>query len=201
MMKRALLPLLFLAATAAAPAEHYVPVEGWRDPRTAELFEQWFGGQLRAMGEPVLSRPGSLAGYRRRFRMLVIPTFQPAYTVRIDEGAHGGTVRVVLLDGRGGYAPGRIARQATFTLTMAEVQDAIGAIRTSGLTSAAPEDPPDPPEVVTVCADGTAVVFELVEPQRSRFVARACGVSGPLRRLGNRIARFYERMQTGAARP
>jgi hypothetical protein len=198
MMRRALPALLFLAATAAAPAERYVPAEGWRDARDAELFERWFGGQLRAMGEPVLSRAGGIEGYRRRFRMLVVPTFQPAYAVRIDEGAHGGTVRVVLLDGRGGYAPGRIARQATFTLTMAEVQDVIGAIRTSGLASAALEDPPDPPQVITVCADGTAVVFELIEPQRSRFVVRACGISGPLWRLGNRMARFYERMQTGA---
>jgi hypothetical protein len=63
------------------------------------------------MNEPPMSRPGDMAGYRTRFRLLVLPSFEPAFAYRVDEHSEGRAVlRWVRLDGRGAYAPGRIAR-------------------------------------------------------------------------------------------
>jgi hypothetical protein len=87
----------------------YVPATGWEECESATHLEEWFSRQLRAMNEPPLSRPADMAGYRTRFRLLVLPSVEPAFAYHVDEHSDGRAVlRWVRLDGRGGYAPGRM---------------------------------------------------------------------------------------------
>lgn len=173
-----------LAQTGAAPARpDYVPDDIWRDQNQAQFLEGWFGPQLHAMREPVLSRPGDGRGFRRRLRMLVLPSFHRPYAIRIDEAEAGGArVRIVRLDGRGGYGPGRIIEEESIALSAAETAALNRAVDASGL----PAMPPD--ERRASCLDGVSFVFEQADPQRSRFVrVHQCGLTAELEALVWRI--------------
>jgi hypothetical protein len=183
-----------LAQTGVAPVRpDYVPDDIWRDGDEAEFLEGWFGDQLHAMREPVLSHPGGLGRYRHRFRMLVLPNNDPAYAIRIDESQGGGRIRIVRLDGSGGYAPGRIARQRRLILTRDDVRALRETIRASGLAGMAVRPPPrqdSAPDPVTgerlfrICFHATYYVFELVAGRGSRFVVRnECEMPDALRTM------------------
>jgi hypothetical protein len=139
------------------------------------------------MNEPPLASAGDLGPARRRFRLLVLPSFRHGFAFRIDESAQGGArLRIVMLDGRGGYAPGHIARESSRMLSrqeIARIDRAIDAARLRTLPMQAP-----PPEVrngeIVVCADGTAFVFELLHRDRRTFLFRSCDrPEKPLRAL------------------
>lgn len=86
-MRRFCLVLLLIgagAAALAAPQGGYVPLDIWRDTDDAARRESWYGGQLRAMAEPILSRREDRSDFRRRFRMLVLPSFHRPYAIRVD---------------------------------------------------------------------------------------------------------------------
>jgi hypothetical protein len=183
-----------LAQVGAAPVRpDYVPDGIWRDEGQAQFLERWFGDQLHAMREPVLSHPGGLGPYRRRFRMLVLPHYSPGYAIRVDESATGGRMRLVRLDGNGGWTPGRIARQRLLTLSREEMRALNTIIRTSGVAGMAAEPPayeqppPDPvtgEQTIQLCHHATYFVFELVAGGESRFVVRdACEMPDGLRTL------------------
>lgn len=191
-----LLSALLLCASAAAPRQgdpfrpdptpasrRYVPADIWRDARRAGFYERWFGGQLRAMREPILSRPGDGRGFRRRLRMLVLPSFHHPYAIRVDEaGAGGARVRIVRLSGAGGYAPGRIIEQESITLSAEETAALNRAVDASGL------DGLPPTARQGICLDGVSFVFEQADPQRSRFVSvHQCGLTAALEALVWRI--------------
>lgn len=181
-MRRAhALPLLLLLA-AAAPAGDYVPDAGWRNPTDRAFREGWYGGQLRAMGEPILSRPADRGGFRRRFRMLVLPSFHRPYAIRVDQAASGrARVRIVRLNGRGGYGPGEIFEQESYALTADQAALLHRDIEASGLASA-------PPHAGALCTDGAQFVFELVDAHGNRFVDRhQCGLNPQLETLVWRI--------------
>jgi hypothetical protein len=172
------LAAMLLATAAPAGPERYVP-GGWASEEQGEFYEQWFGSQLRAMGEPVLSAPGSLDGFRRRFRMLVLPSFHHAYSVRVDERRDGRVeVRAVRLDGKGGYAPGKILEQESYATDRRAVEPLYRAVERAQLASLAREGPSVSPDgSLIVCADGVRFVFELVDRSGSRFVTQGCGAS------------------------
>jgi hypothetical protein len=184
-VRRFCLALLLIGAGAAAPAaphERYFPLENWRNADDAAHHEAWYGGQLRAMAEPILSRREDRSGFRRRFRMLVLPTFHRPYAIRVDELASGAAhVRIVRLTGRGGYGPGEILEQESYTLTADQAARLDGDIEASGLASA-------PPRARAACTDGAQLVFELVAAQANRFVDRhQCSLNRALETLVWRI--------------
>lgn len=169
---------------AEPPRADYVPDGIWRDQDHARFLERWFGDQLHAMREPALSPPAGLHPYRRRFRLLVLPNYAPAYAIRVDETAAGGRVRVVGLDGAGGYAPGRIARQRSSALSRTEMRSLNDLVNASGLPGMAdgrppPVEPRPDPETgetrLVICLHATYYVFELLDGAGRRFVVRdAC---------------------------
>jgi len=173
-----LLALLLLAA----PPGLYVPPNIWRDTEDAARHEAWYGGQLRAMGEPILSRREVPAGFRRRFRMLVLPSFHRPYAIRVDRETSGrARVRIARLTGRGGYAPGEIFEQESYALTADQAARLDRDIEASGLASA-------PPRASAPCLDGAHFIFELVDARANRFVDRhQCGLNRALETLVWRI--------------
>lgn len=168
------------AATPALSQDRYVPAGIWRHADDDTFLENWFGSQLRAMGEPILSRAGDRGRYNMRLRMLVLPSFEHGFAIRIDESASGALVSFVEITGAGGYAPGRVGRRASYRLTATEMRDVHHLVRDSGLASAPPWAPPPPPveaagggQIVTVCADATHYVLELADRNGSRFIERS----------------------------
>jgi hypothetical protein len=173
-----------LAQTGAAPARpDYVPDDIFRNQDQAQFLEGWFGAQLHAMREPVLSRPGDGRGFRRRLRMLVLPSFHHPYAIRVDEAVAGGArVRIVRLSGAGGYGPGRIIEEESIALSAAETAALNRAVDASGLAALPPR------EARPGCLDGVSFVFEQADPQRSRFVSvHQCGLTAALEALIWRI--------------
>jgi hypothetical protein len=190
-----LVPLIMLTVGPAADAEppqlRYVPVDGWGRPDRPELYEKWFGRYLRAMGEPVLSQPDSLAGFRRRFRLLVLPGRGHPYAVRVDFRKNGmAEVRVAHLDRSEEDSPPRIRREERFTLGLYEVDEVDGVIRAARL-QAAPRtvaDKPDPPGFIYICVHPYSYVVESVTEESSYFVIRnECNVSPRFKKLVREI--------------
>ena len=148
-------------------------------------MESWFGNQLRAMEEPVLARTAAASGLRRRFRMLVLPAFHPAYAVRAEEGTASGRIHIVRLDGNGGFEPGRIAERETYRVNRAQMHLIDREIANSGVLDLTPvSHPPPDAEEILVCMDGVQFVFEIVDPASTRVVTRHdCELTRGLRRL------------------
>ena len=83
------------------------------------------------------------------------------------------TLTYTLLDGAGGYEPGQIAARTQRELTAVEVLAFIDALKVAQLPSAQPDAvDEDGNELITVCADGTQIVLELLTPTRRVFVTR-----------------------------
>lgn len=188
MRRAATTAIVFLGLVGVAPAasfEPYMPSSGWSRDDEAELFENWVGRQLRAMEEPALSSPAGRAGFKRRFRMLVLPTFHHAYAIRVDEPTKGvAKVRAVRLDGRGGYSPGKILEQESYVPDRAALRRLYRTIAGVGLADlprlAAPQAEDG---AIRVCADGVRIVFELVDQRGNHLVTRGCDMDRRLWRL------------------
>jgi hypothetical protein len=198
-----LIPLLIAAACwfpAAAAEPPYLPSEGWSHPGQRDFYEGWFAKHLRSMGEPVLSGPGALAGYRSRFRLLVLPSFHRPYAIRVDERANGkAEVRAVRTEGHGGYGPGKPVEQEHYAPTKAQLERLHRAIEASNLSTLPREDL----NPSALCTDGVQFVFELVDESGSQLITRhQCGTSKALwdlvdaadslrRKVGSDLPRYH----------
>lgn len=187
--------LLVPFATAGAQPqgeERYLPTGIWRYG-TDDFFERWYGSHLRAMGEPILSRPGDRMEFRRRFRMLVLPHYSRPWALRIDERRGGDAwVRTVELGGPGAGPPREISRQDRFRIGRAALGSIERSFRLSELRRLAPQEPPDPePEpvagqdgdsrTIVICLHATQYVFELVDAAGYHIVTRsACDLTPEL---------------------
>jgi len=176
---------MLLAPAQPAPVRDYVPDTGWHDDEWARSFyERWFGRQLSAMREPPLATPADLAGMRQRFRLLVLPTFKPAFAYQVDEYTDGtANLRVVRLDGRGGYSPGKVSSDVRRSLRPEELQAFHTAAQAADLGSQAREEPspspkpnPDGSQEIRFCVDGTTYVFEQLDQTARQFVMRMCNI-------------------------
>lgn len=189
MKRAAIATALFLGLGAAAPSptsERYTPSGGWPDgEEDAARYERWFGNQLRAMGEPTLSSAASREGFKRRFRLLVLPTNHPAYAIRVDEPVAGpASVHAVRLDGAGGYSPGKILEQEHYVPNPAAIRRLFRIVAEVRLSEYPLKETMDGVEIITVCGDGVQFVFELVDGRGNHFFSRhACEIQQGLWKL------------------
>jgi len=188
------LPLLLgIGLLALQPqGTRYVPETGWeRNDWAAQFYENWYGGQLRAMREPSISSVGKLQGFQTRFRLLVVPNYDPARAYRIDL-TRGGSARLrwVQLDGAGGYLPGRIAKHGSRVLTRPELEAFRTALKSAALHLLRRE-PESEAEPTTICLHATHYVFEQLDEQGHHFVTREnCEVEESLQRLRAFLSEF-----------
>jgi hypothetical protein len=192
---RILLALLALGGSARAQSaapERYVPITGWAHD-SVDRLEQWWGGQLRKMREPVMSAPGAGTGFRQRFRLLMTRSRGMPFAIRIDVRADGVAVaRRVRLDNRD-LTEARISEDQTVSFGRAQTLRLARAIRASDVRSVPREGPrlPDQPDKrgrFALCVHPTTYVFELVDAGGSRFVYRdGCNISYKLRKLAETV--------------
>jgi hypothetical protein len=208
MRRFVLLAGLLLAAAIPASAQSgttpvrpdYVPDDIWRDEHQAEFYERWFGDRLLEMGEPVLSHPGGLGRYRRRFRMLVLSHYRPGFAMRIDASSMGGVMHLVSVNGSSADEPDPVARRRRLPLSGDDVRALNNMIDSSGLAGMAAESPPyqepvpDPATGTTtiqLCVHATYYVFEQVSERGSRFIVRdTCEMPDGLRTLIDELSRM-----------
>lgn len=88
-----------------------------REPERNELVVDWYTKHLRAMAESSLWERAQGGGRAAVYRLLWLPSFNHPACVRITRSARGATLRVVVLDGLGGYEPGQIAIDRTVRLS------------------------------------------------------------------------------------
>lgn len=161
-----------------ASCPRYVPRNGWDDDWSATHYERWFGNQLVAMGERPFGNPAALEGAILRFRLLVLPSFRPAFSARVDVSASGNaTLSWTKLDGAGGYAPGKIATAGRRELSSSEARDFRARLADARLGEESqdwknPTRVVDGKEVIVVCADGTQAVVEQVDLAGHRLITR-----------------------------
>ena len=97
-----------------APEARYFPVGAFSDHRWkgADLFvRQWYSKHLAAMKEPSLSC-GALED-TETYRFLWLRTFHNPVAVRVFRRGDDYGLEAVILDGAGGYEPGRVSRRVT----------------------------------------------------------------------------------------
>lgn len=114
------------AGTASLPQDADATPAAFFPPHTfsdatEKLTVDWYGKQLRAMGEPSLWA-AALAG-KTAVRFLWLRTWGRPIAVRVD--VDGGLARLVAtrLTGDGGYRPGKIDVQRSRALTAAEWEE------------------------------------------------------------------------------
>ena len=95
---------------------------GWLGERSPRFDEdqsrrRWYSKVLRAMAEPSLSCPRK-GGDAIRF--LWLRTWGRPIVVRVESSNGGAVISAVVLDGAGGYEPGKISRRVRRELTDAE---------------------------------------------------------------------------------
>lgn len=163
--------------------DRYFPFEPGAD---GDFRESWYGNQLAAMREPVLQRiQPTDARNTYVMRVLFLPSFHPAYAVRIDARTTRPIVRMTTLTGAGGYEPGRVATTRTQTIRR-DLANTIAALnRAAAIDSQqvhARGGFQDENGDLVVCADGMYVVVELVDENGYHLFARhECSLSGRLR--------------------
>ncbi|HEU4881810.1 MAG TPA: hypothetical protein VFT45_06185 [Longimicrobium sp.] len=87
------------------------------DTAGAAFSDLWYSRNLRAMGEPRLAEAAA-ASADEVFRLTVLPSFTPAFAVRLHRRGPGAVVVTTMLSGAGGYEPGEPARHDSVEVTV-----------------------------------------------------------------------------------
>lgn len=177
---RLMLSAVLVSAAAAVAAQNAPPVVEVNSTDMADLMAEPLG----RMGEPVLSDSHSLAGFTRRFRILVIEAFAPSYAVRVDETAAGARLSLVLQERpRDPQSP---FTRSTLALSAGE-RHRLDALLDSRAVRALPREGPTSNDI---WVDATFYRFELVDGAGYRSLDRWTALERPLfdlLRLSQRI--------------
>lgn len=170
------LSILFSAGPILAQTPFF-PRGVWPDAPFDSHLEQWFGGQLRAMGEVPLWEERRKSDAETTARLLFVPTFDPAAMLRLN-WTESGELQYAFkkLSGKGGYEPGRLT-QSFSGIVDSDLAGKINAkLQTLNLLGGGTPSKLIDPEVV--CVDGTSVMLEITSKGRyATMVRHECDMS------------------------
>ena len=108
----------FLSSVVFAE-EPYFPegVFDKEDKESNDFTAKWYSEQLRAMGEPSLLKLSREDRPITAYRLLWLPSFHPAISVRLVKSGDLIMLHLVKLDGTGGGEPGKISTKKSKKLT------------------------------------------------------------------------------------
>jgi len=143
--------------------------------------ERWYGAHLRALGEhPICDRTGAPTDV---YRLTWLPTFHPTVVVRIERSDSGDIFTAKAVSGAGGYEPGHLARDTTYTLKEADSREFVRLLNEADFWAM----PTTPPSDGTIGLDGAQWVLEGMGRGRyhvvDRWSPRANGPDAAYRRL------------------
>lgn len=142
-----------------------------------EGYDKWPARHLRAMAEPSFASARAIDGFQQRIRILVLPTFQSGYSIRVDVPLSGKARIVVVSEtGQGGYSPGRKKSVSAHDGDADTPKYVQAALRASGIDS----ETADAKAIevgndeAIVCTDGTAFFLEYFDAKhRHRIIKRS----------------------------
>jgi hypothetical protein len=82
-----------------------------------DFVVEWYSKPLKAMKEPSLWQLSKTDRSATVYRFLWLPTFHRPVSVRLVRSSEGTILHAVLLDGRGGYEPGKIIVSKTVKIS------------------------------------------------------------------------------------
>lgn len=173
--------LIFLAMAAGASAEpRYTPEHIWSENWEIDFHENWFGGQLSAMGEPSLWQLSKHDRNARVYRVLRLPSFSPALAARLVVQSDGsGTAEITELDGAGGFEPGKPMRRLSRDLAPSQVRDLDALFDRSGFWTGRIET-----GRFGGCTDGTQFVLEALSLGSYKLISRhECSMEDDVRAI------------------
>lgn len=164
----------------------YTPRNIWSDEWELDFYEDWFSSHLAAMKEPSLWSLSRAEPRLHTYRILVLPSFNHPFAIRITITRNGrGHLYVTLLDGTGGYDPGDILAQDSRRISRAEVRQVLKEmgeldfwnLSTSQDKTSAVVTMVDGEEVeqIIICGDGTELVLEGVRNGKYHLAEQGCG--------------------------
>jgi hypothetical protein len=87
------------------------------DRRTDEFIQKWYSEQLAALREPSLWE-SSKTQQTQSYRFLWLRTFHHPIAIRVDVNSDGTSrLTTKITSGAGGYAPGKLIKNSTVTLS------------------------------------------------------------------------------------
>lgn len=114
--------MLARLSSSACAEEPYFPkgVFDKEDKESNDFTVKWYSEQLHAMAEPSLWKLSKGDHSTTSYRLLWLPSFHPAISVRIVKSGNSVVLHLVKLDGTGGGEPGKISAKKTKKLTTDE---------------------------------------------------------------------------------
>ena len=186
-MRGAILVLLLSVATVAKEAEvQYFPDLALDEKAESHQFiVEWYSEHLRTMEEPSLLDAGNDIN-SHTYRFLWLRTFDHPIALRVQVRPEGDGVLVVrVLDGAGGYKPGKVMIRRTVELDPNKVSSILEGLERIGFWELPGRD--------TTSAsgrDGAQWVLEGVRDGRYHVVDRWTPKGGPYRDLCLMLLRF-----------
>ena len=166
--------LSIVAASHVHADQQYTPPHIWSDEREAKLFENWFGRELRAMGEPSLWQLSKSDRSARIYRMLELPALSAGSGARVVIQADGSAILYVTeleiaFDGKASKPKEkRVVNLEPLRVRALEALFARSGFwgNRIGMTERADGKP------VHVCLDGIQYVVEALTAGNYKFVTR-----------------------------
>jgi len=128
--------------------------------------EGWYGKHLRVLGERPLC--ASSDATPEVYRLTWLPSFHPTVIVRIQRSSGDYHLTAKAESGAGGYEPGHLARDTSFTLREAEASEFAGLLSAARFWAM----PTEPPPNGTIGSDGAQWVLEGLVRNRYHVVDR-----------------------------
>ncbi len=179
-----LVTLILLTTCVASTAEPYFPRGTWDVDRML-FYEGWFGGHLRAMREkPLFAGSGANEEDGETvIRVLILPTFSTPHVIRltVDTDGEMGFVKKTS-SGQGGYDGGVLRTEASGPVAERTAMAILNEVGGAGIWAG--RVPVEPAQVaaggtVTVCSDGTQLVFEFARRDTYQIISRhECELEG-----------------------
>ena len=128
-------PTAGLAASPCDDGEAYFAMTSLADR------EEWYGKHLRALGEhPLCDSAGVPAEV---YRLTWLPSFHPTVVVRIERTLSAYILIAKAESGAGGYEPGHLARDTTYTLGEGERAEFVSLLSAADFWTVPTTPPPD----------------------------------------------------------
>jgi hypothetical protein len=158
-----------------SPEIRYFPVGTFGARGSDLLVREWYSKHLVAMGE--LSLSCGVLEDTETYRFLWLRTWQNPVAVRVFQRGDDFGLEAVVLDGAGGYDPGKVSRRVTRALSRDEWQMVIAEVQTIQFWHMATTGG-------NIGADGAQLIVEARRDGRYHIVDRWEGTDSALGSIG-----------------
>ncbi len=147
-----------------------------------EFRREWYSRHLAAMNEPSLTCDSRVN--TEAFRFLWLRSSRYPIVIRVTRLAEGGLLTAVVLDGKGGHAPGKVLQSVEKRLTeddwvsIQKMSEAVGFWTMPTSEEHRTKILPDGSVEIEIRGDGAQWIVEGLQPDKYKIVDRWGGLDG-----------------------